>query len=128
MARKRQVLNVPGVRHHAPIPGAVRIGNLFFSSVIAGQDPETRKLGEGPEQQAELAFKNLRLLLEEAGGTPDDVAHVSIFLKENRYREAVNKYWLEMFPDEDNRPARKAIEANLRGDVLLQLEVIAVLD
>lgn len=126
MAKKRQVLEIPGIRHGAPIPMGVRIGNMIFSSGIMGRDPKTGELGKTAEEQAELAFQNLRTLLELGGATPDDLAHVTVFVKDHSYREAINKPWLEMFPDPDDRPARHAILADLPGGMLVQLEVIAV--
>jgi 2-iminobutanoate/2-iminopropanoate deaminase len=52
---------------------------------------------------------------------------MTVFLKEEKLRDSVNKAWLKMFPDEHSRPARHAIKADLRGDNLFQIEVIAVL-
>ena len=50
-------------------------------------------------------------------------------MKDRSQREAVNRPWLEMFPDEDDRPARHAIEYGaFPPGVLVQLEVIAVVD
>ncbi len=52
MTRKRQVLVVPGVpRHHAPIPTAVKVGGLLFSSAVGGKDPETGTTPPEPERQ-----------------------------------------------------------------------------
>ena len=51
---KRQVLEIPGISHAAPIPMAVKMGNLLFSSAIMGEDPETHSLPPEPERQAEL--------------------------------------------------------------------------
>ncbi|HZU06294.1 MAG TPA: RidA family protein [Chloroflexota bacterium] len=127
MAARRQVIEVAGLEHGAPIPVAVRIGNLLFTSAINGRDPTTGQLADGAAAQAALAFQNLRRVLEAAGATTDDVAHVTVFLKDNSYRDAINGPWLEMFPDPKNRPARHAVTADLRGGMLIQLEVIAVL-
>ena len=50
-------------------------------------------------------------------------------MKDRSQREAVNAPWLEMFPDEDDRPARHAIEYDaFPPGILVQLEVVAVLD
>ena len=46
--------------------------------------------------------------MEKAGGTTEDIGHMTVFLKEESYRDAINKEWLKMFPDEHNRPARHA--------------------
>ncbi len=128
MAKKRQVFEVPGVSHSAPIPMGVKIGNLLFSSAVMGEDPETHSLPPEPERQAELVFSNLRTLMTNAGGTTDDIAHMTVFLKDLAYRDHVNNEWLKMFPDEDDRPARHAVQADLPRGMLIQVEIIAVLD
>jgi enamine deaminase RidA (YjgF/YER057c/UK114 family) len=124
---KREVIEIEGMSHNAPIPMGAKIGNLVFSSAISGRDPETKKLPANPDQQAEALFQNLRRFMKEAGGAPDNIAHMTVFLKEEHYRDSINKEWLKMFPDETNRPARHAIKVELRGEMLFQVEVIAVL-
>ena len=128
MAKKRQVFEVPGVSHSAPIPMGVKIGNLLFSSAVMGEDPETHSLPPEPDRQAELVFSNLRTLMTNAGGATDDIAHMTVFLKDLAYRDHVNNEWLKMFPDEDDRPARHAVQADLPRGMLIQVEIIAVLD
>jgi enamine deaminase RidA (YjgF/YER057c/UK114 family) len=84
-------------------------------------------LSPDPDEQAEAMFRNLKLFMESAGGTPDNIAHMTVFLKEEKYRDSVNQAWLKMFPTEHDRPARHALKAELRGQFLFQIEVIAVL-
>ncbi len=124
---KRQSIDIPGVEHAAPIPMAAKVGNLLYSSAIMGRDPETGELPSDVDRQSELMFKNLRTVMEMAGGTPEDIVHVTVRLKDIGYREQVNKYWLEMFPEEHNRPARHALVDDLRGGMLVQCEIVAVL-
>ena len=125
---KRQVLEIPGISHAAPIPMAVKMGNLLFSSAIMGEDPETHSLPPEPERQAELVFNNIRTLLDKAGGTPDNIARMTIFLKDLAYRDLVNEQWLKMFPNEHDRPARHALQVDLPRGMLIRVEIIAVLD
>jgi len=124
---KRRVIEVPGLSHGAPIPMGAVVGNIVFSSAISGRDSVTNKLPEDPDRQAELLFRNIRTFMERAGGTTDDIGHMTVYLKEEKYRESINKEWVKMFSDEHNRPARHAVEAKLRGEVLFQVEIIAVL-
>lgn len=104
------------------------VGNLVFSSAISGRDPQTGVAPADPDQQAAAMFRNLRRFMEAAGGTPEDIGHLTVYLKEEKYREAVNKAWLDMFPDAHNRPARHAVQSEMRRDLLFQIEVIAVLE
>ena len=124
---KRKSLHIKGMEHGAPIPNGVVIGNMIFSSAISGKDAKTGVLSSDPDEQADAMFRNLTLFMETAGGTPANIAYMKIYLKEEKLRDSVNKAWLKMFPDEHDRPARHAIKVDLRGEVLFQVEVIAVL-
>lgn len=127
MASKREVVDIPGLAHGAPIPNGAKIGNMVFSSAISGRDAETGKLPEEPDRQAEALFRNIRTFMKNAGGTPDNIAHMTVFLKEEKHRDPINKEWVKMFPDEKDRPARHAVTGELRGGMLFQVELIAVL-
>ena len=41
-------------------------------------------------------------------------------------RDLLNKEWLRMFPDEDNRPVRKVLVSEIPKDLVVQIEVTAV--
>lgn len=124
---KRKSIHVKGMEHGAPIPNGTVMGNLVFSSAISGKDTKTGVMSPDPDEQAQAMFRNLTLFMESAGGTPDNIASMKVYLKEEKYRDSVNKAWEKMFPDEHDRPARHALKADLRGDMLMQIEVIAVL-
>ena len=87
---KRKSLHIKGMEHGAPIPNGVVIGNLVFSSAISGKDAKTGVLSEDPDEQAEAMFRNLSLFMENAGGNPDNIAHMKVYLKDEKYRENVN--------------------------------------
>ena len=126
MAAQRQSIHLKGQEHAAPIPNGARIGNIIFSSAFSGRDPQTGQVPSDPEEQADVMFRNLAQFLEEAGASPANVGHMTVFLADEKYRDAVNKAWIKMFPDEHDRPARHALKAELRGGLLFQVEVIAV--
>ena len=129
MAGKRRSLHIKGVQHGAPIPMGALVGNVLFSSGIMGIDPATGTPPDDLERQCELAFDHMKTLVENAGGTLEDIGSVKVWMKDRSQREAVNKPWLKLFPDENNRPARHAIEYDaFPPGVQVQLEIIAVLD
>ena len=76
MAGKRRSINVDGIAHGMPIPMGSLVGNILFSSGISGADPSNGKLPEGLEAQCEFAFANMKALVENAGGTVDDIGAV----------------------------------------------------
>lgn len=127
-AGRRRSIHLEGLEHGAPIPSGAVVGNMVFSSAISGRDPHTGRAPADPDEQAAQMFRNLRRFMEAAGGTPEDIGHLTLYLKEDKYRDAVNKAWLAMFPDAASRPARHAVKAEMRADVLFQVEVIALLE
>jgi len=106
-----------------------RVGNMIFSSGIIGADPSTGQVPEDLESQCVFAFANMKTMVENAGGSVQNIGSIKVYMKDRSQREAVNRPWLEMFPDENDRPARHAIEYSaFPPGVLVQLEVIAVVD
>ena len=129
MAEKGRSIHVDGVKHGAPIPMGARVGNMIFSSGIMGADPATGTVPEALERQCVFAFANMKTRVENAGGTIKNIGTIKVYMKDRSQREAVNRPWLEMFPDEDDRPARHAIEYDaFPPGVLVQLEIVAVVE
>ena len=129
MAEKGRSIHVDGVKHGAPIPMGARVGNMIFSSGIMGADPATGTVPEDLESQCVFAFANMKTMVENAGGTIKNIGTIKVYMKDRSQRGAVNRPWLEMFPDEDDRPARHAIEYDaFPPGVLVQLEIVAVVD
>tara|TARA_Y100000815_G_scaffold273993_1_gene306740 strand:+ start:1279 stop:1674 length:396 start_codon:yes stop_codon:yes gene_type:complete len=129
MAEKGRSIHVDGVKHGAPIPMGARVGNMIFSSGIMGADPATGTVPEDLESQCVFAFANMKTMVENAGGTIKNIGTIKVYMKNRSQREEVNRPWLEMFPDEDDRPARHAIEYDaFPPGVLVQLEIVAVVE
>jgi 2-iminobutanoate/2-iminopropanoate deaminase len=123
----RVSIEVEGFEHDNPIPAACRVDKLLITSSISGKELFSGKLPEGIDAQCENMFATLRKVLAAAGGTPEDVIKMNVWLKDRSQRPAVNKGWLEMFPDEHSRPARHTFHApDLAGNMLVQCEVTAV--
>jgi 2-iminobutanoate/2-iminopropanoate deaminase len=124
---KREVLHVKGSNHQNPIPTAVKIGNMVYTSAIIGSDPEKGELPESVEDEVANLFHYMREIMELAGGTTDNIAHLSVSLTDREYKKIVNVEWLKMFPDENNRPARHSTVQKLREGLRVQVEMTAVL-
>jgi 2-iminobutanoate/2-iminopropanoate deaminase len=127
--QRRFSIEVEGVGHGtAPIPMGARVGNVLYSSGIAGVDPATGKLAEGAAAQAACAFGNVHTLLKNGGATLADVVRMTVYVKDASAREPVNAEWLRCFPDSHDRPARHTLAYDLQHGMLLQLEVVAVIE
>ncbi|MES2191842.1 MAG: RidA family protein [Pseudomonadota bacterium] len=124
---EKRSLEVAGVSHgSAPIPMGARVGNMIFSSGIMGKDPATDTLPMDGAQQVKFAFQNMRALLAAGGASLENLARMTVFIKDESVRAAINEEWVKCFPDPHDRPARHTLIYDLRGGMLLQLEIIAV--
>lgn len=124
--RRQQSIDVEGIAHGAPIPVASRVGNVLATSAVSGRDPKTGKVPPDADGQARLAFENLKTILAKGGMGLGDVLKVTCFVTDDNFREALNKYWLECWPDAAKRPARHTLVMPLRGGLLLQIDALAV--
>jgi len=73
-------------------------------------------------------FASIECIVRAAGGTPEDIIKVTIWMKDRTLRQAVNTEWLRMFPDPQSRPARHTMNAPLDGEKLIECSFIAVLN
>jgi 2-iminobutanoate/2-iminopropanoate deaminase len=110
---KRKSIHIEGMEHGAPIPNGTVIGNLVFSSAISGKDAKTGVLSSDPDEQAEAMFRNLKLFMEQAGGTPDNIAHMTVFLKE----EKAARFGQQGMVKDVSRRARPSSAARDQGGV-----------
>ena len=125
MARRRTI-DLEGIAHSAPIPMAAAIENLLATSAIFGADRRTGKVPESVEDEIACLFDNIRSILEQAGGSCDDILRMGVLLKETSLRQIVNTNWLAMFPDDSDRPARHiTVVPDL--PVRAQIELLALL-
>lgn len=125
---RRQSIYVGGFSHANPVPAAARIGSMIFSGAITGRDPETKVMPKDLDSQCANLFVHVHQIIDAAGATTDDIVKMTVWLSDFRDRDALNREWVAMFPDPQNRPARHAIAAQFDGDMLVQCDLIAVVD
>jgi len=126
--RKGRSLEVAGLSHgHAPIPMGARVGNVIFSSGIFGKDPAAEGFSERIEEQMRWAFRNMETLLADGEATIQDVVRMTVYLRDESARAALNEEWLRYFPDPADRPARHTVIHDLRGGMQVQIEIVAVI-
>ena len=117
--------NIP--EHKNPFPAAVKLKNMVFSSAIGGDDPDTHELPADKETQIANVFRNIRNVMAAAGGSPANIGKVTIYVADRDDRKLINPHWIEMFPDEDDRPVRHTAATSLPPGRHIQIEFIAVL-
>ena len=73
-------------------------------------------------------FDNVRRLIEAAGGTPDDIVKMTVWIADRGLRPTLNKYWVEMFPDPHSRPARHTVaHGDFTPPMQIQCDLFAVI-
>jgi enamine deaminase RidA (YjgF/YER057c/UK114 family) len=120
----QQVINLKGLEHPQASPMACRIGPLLCSGAIHGKDPATDGYPADPTVQARNVFANMKRVLEAAGMGVDDVCKLTIYIADDKYRDAAIAAWAETFPDPNRRPARRTLVSPIHAGVV-QVEIIA---
>jgi 2-iminobutanoate/2-iminopropanoate deaminase len=92
-------------RWKAPTSAAIRHGDTIYVSGFPPFDPQTGEVVEAPiERQAEIVLDQMRLCLEAAGSSLDNVLKCNIYCTSVEKFAAVNAIYARYFPA--NPPAR----------------------
>lgn len=120
-------------------PHARRVGNLLFLSGVGPREKGTKKIpgveldetgkisSYDIETQVRSVFNNVKLILEDAGSSWDQIVDVTVFLTnmEDDF-PTYNKLWAEYFAT--NPPCRTTLEINcLPTPIAIELKVIATI-
>lgn len=116
-------VEIPGLRHRSPLPAGARAGSTVFSSVIDGADPETREILKDPAAQIRQAFRNAETLMRQAGGDAKGINHIWAFVRSQADASLMLQAYLEMFPNDNDRPARKTVIYPLPQGLNMQLQI-----
>jgi len=89
---KRRSIEVSGVKHVNPIPSASRRGPFVVSGAISGADPETGKVPADLDAQCRQMFDNVRRIMVAAGGGPEDIIKMNVWIADRKLRETMNRH------------------------------------
>ena len=105
---RMEILQVEGVLSLPVFSSAVRAGDFLFLSGMVGTVGNTRTLAEGgAAAEARQTMENIRLILDAAGASFEDVVKCTVFLADIGDYAAVNGVYAEYFPSRP--PARSAV-------------------
>ncbi len=122
--RRRTLLAIDGVAHTNPIPLAVKVGPMLFSSRVLPVDLAAGRYAETPERQAALSFAHARRLVELAGGTAANITQIRAFVQEPGYRAAIEEQVRLLYP-EGPRPFLEVLHYPTAGPLLTMIEIVA---
>lgn len=121
-------------------PHARTVGNLLFLSGVGPRERGAKKIpGVELDEQGKISsydieaqchsvFKNVRLILEDAGSSWDQLVDVTVFLTNMKEDFATyNRIYAEYF--KDNQPCRTTVEiSSLPTPIAIELKCIAVIE
>jgi 2-iminobutanoate/2-iminopropanoate deaminase len=109
MAEKKTIATSKAPGAIGPYSQAVGVEGLLFVSGQLPIDPATGKIPEGPiVDRAHQMLKNLKAIVEEAGGTLNDVVKTTVFMTDLSAFKAVNEVYAQYF--DAPFPARSAVQ------------------
>jgi enamine deaminase RidA (YjgF/YER057c/UK114 family) len=109
--------------------GVVARGTMVFLRGQVSQDLDTREshhVGDA-EGQARKALENVKLLLEEAGSSLDQICRITVYLTDIRYREAVYREMGRWLKGVHYCSTGLVVTALARPEWLVEIEVTAVI-
>lgn len=125
MVKKTAVSTSGAPQNDNPYSQGVLVDGFLFVSGFGPVDPETGEGVEGDIQtQTDRVMENLAAVLEESGGSLDDVVKTTVYVDELDDYDDVNDAYAEYFGEIP--PARVCIEAaQLPGGVRVEIDAIA---
>lgn len=124
--RMREISTENAPKSIGPYSQAIEANGFLFVSGQGAAEPETREVvSDDIQEQTQQVFDNISAILEEAGGSLEDVVKVNVYLTDMDNYDDVNKVYAENM--NEPFPARAAVEvSDLPIDIGVEIEVIAV--
>lgn len=118
------MFNLDGHDHPQASPLGCKVGPLLSSGAITGKDLATGIMPPDADTQARNAFVNMKRLLAKAEMGLEDVAKLTIYIADDKHRDAAIKHWALTFPDPNHRPTRRTLITPIHAGIV-QVEIIA---
>lgn len=117
--------NAPGAI--GPYSQGMKSGNMVFTSGQLGLNPQTGNLENSDiKTETKQSLENLKAIIEEAGGSLNDVIKTTVFIKDMNQFGEINEVYSSYFTE--NKPARSCVEvARLPKDGNVEIEAIAII-
>jgi reactive intermediate/imine deaminase len=81
---------------------AIRVENTVYLAGQIGLDPNTMSLVDGIDAQIDRVFENIRAVVEDAGGSFDEIVKITVYLTDlanySKVDEAMKLRFFERYP------------------------------
>jgi 2-iminobutanoate/2-iminopropanoate deaminase len=121
---KKETIQVELAAANPNLSPATRFGNLVFVAGQTGRHPTTGEVGRDIREQSRNVLERIKLILEAAGTSLDNVLSVTTHLTKREDLAAYNEEYAKYFPT--NKPARTTVEVMLNSpELLVEITVTA---
>jgi 2-iminobutanoate/2-iminopropanoate deaminase len=121
---KKEVIQVNLAAANPNLSPATRFGDLVFVAGQTGRHPITGEVGRDVREQTQYALQRVKMILETAGTSLDNVLTVLTHLTRREDLAAYNEEYAKFFPS--NKPARTTVEVMLNApELLVEITVTA---
>lgn len=102
------------------------VANGFLFAVTVPRQPDTLEIPPTFEEQAEVAFRNLRAVLEAGGAGWDSLVKLAVYLSDMSNWGQMNEVY-KRHVNLDNPPVRVTVQvARLNNDYMIELDAVAI--
>lgn len=121
---KKEIVQVNLAAPNPNLSAATKFGNLVFVAGQTGRHPITGEVGKDVREQTRNVLERIKMILEAAGTSLDNVLTVTTHLTTRDDLAAYNEEYAKYFPT--NKPARTTVEVMLNSpELLVEITVTA---
>jgi 2-iminobutanoate/2-iminopropanoate deaminase len=124
-----EILKLRSVHPTKGYSHASKAGNTLYIAGQISKDVDGNLVGKGDfEAQVRQVCENLKNIMEEAGGTLQNIVKKTTFLTHYNYIEIYRRVRSEYFPEPCPPNTLLIIESLALPDYMIEVEAVAVLD
>ena len=122
---KKEIVTVGSAAPNPNLSAATKFGNLVFVAGQTGRNPKTGEVGKDVREQTRNIMERIKVILDAAGTSLDNVLTATTYLTNVRDLAAYNEEYGKFFPA--GKPARTTVTvASLNApELLIEITVTA---
>jgi len=117
MPKKEIIIPAAIGQSNANLSPATKFGNLVFVAGQTGRNPVTNEIGADIREQTRNVLERIKIILEDAGSSLDNVLTATCWLTDVANGPAFNEEYAKYFTAD--KPARATVQATLMAPNLL---------